>query len=358
MEHIMSTAVITGKHVAAFRHPATGEAIYLLFERTYDTKDGPKEASWCCSAIGTYAQVLKRVFLCAASCEAQSLVTRGGPTKPEAYIGSWRRWFNKPAQMHDVGISLKLGGDAMFDSIPDSQVDTALATLARIGRTDLIDGLKGGPVEVSLHRDVDVIIGLYGVETRLPAWKVIEPNRGLGRPDASLAPQLARKAIPEPSVDAYAIDEQRVIVSLCGGLFRHSDSRCSAVKRYIGDIAYLLELQCSGIAARLIPKFRAACEAAPLLPDSTPISVRPRESEDSYYVENAGKLAVRLGLSASVDAAPESYTTTVGAVRAKNEAYLLCTLEDEQVDWLVAAPPPATPPAGVEAGAERQHALF
>lgn len=329
----MGATVVTGKTVAAFRNPKTGEVIYLLFEQTYEKNCFPHTPSWGCRAIGNFEQVLKRAFSSAAACEGGGLQVRGGETKPETYLKSWRISFSEPFHMEDQQIELRLGGTSMYDTIPDSQVETAMARLEQIGRQDIVKALKAGPVKVGLHNDVDAIIALYGVDTELPVWKIIDDLHGLSYADESLAPKLVKRNIDVPSVVAYAVDNENVVVSLGGGSLKHMGWRYSAVGQFIRDVVYPIELQSSFAAYKLIREFRDICNAAPELPDSTVINVSTAKSVYSYHQENAKKLAVKLGLYASIDAVPETYETTFGVVREADEQYLLSTLEERQVTW-------------------------
>lgn len=332
----MGATVVTGKTVAAFVNPANGEIIYVLFEQSYEKNCYPHTPSWDCRAIGTFDQVLKRVFASAAACEGGNLQVRGGDTKPETYIKSWRMCFAEPFEMEDLEIELKLGGDSMYAPIPDKHVDTALATLDRIGRKDVADALKAGPVKVSLHRDVDVIIALYGVDTNLPLWKVISGLKGLGYANATLAAPVAKREVAAPSVTAFAVDNENVVVSIGGGPLKHMGWRYSAVGKYVLDVALPMELQSSFSAYKHIREFRDICKDAPELPDDAIITVTPANTEHSYNLGNAKKLAVKLGIFASVEDVPETYETTFGVVRELKEEYLLSTLEDEQVAWTLA----------------------
>lgn len=355
----MGATVITGKTVAAFRNPKNGEVIYVLFEQSYEKNCYPHTPSWGCRAIGTFEQVLKRVFASAAACEGGSLQIRSGDTKPETYLKSWRISFSEPFHMEDQEIELKLGGTSMYDTIPDSQVETAMAMLERIGRQDVAEALKAGPVKVNLHRDVDVIIGLYGVDTKLPVWKIIDDLHGLGYADKSLAPKVEKRTIAAPSVVAYAVDNDNVVVSLGSGPLKHMGWRYSAVGQYILDVVYPIELKSSLSAYKHIREFRDICDAAPELPDSTVITVSPAKTHHCYYLENAQKLAVKLGLYASVDAVPETYETTFGVVRDSSEQYLLSTLQEEQVTWALAPSTDVTALDGIGATSSiHQQILF
>lgn len=110
--------------------------------------------------------------------------------------------------MADHEIDLKLGGDSLYHPIPDKNVNTALATLRRIGRGDIAVALEdGSTVTVRLHADADVITGLYGVGTSLSLWKVIRDKNGLLYADNTLAPPMARRNVVTPIAVAYAVDK-------------------------------------------------------------------------------------------------------------------------------------------------------
>lgn len=359
LELFMSATVVTSKAVAAFRHPTTGQVIYLPFESTFEKNCYPHTPSWDPRAIGTYEQVMSRVYASAAACEGGSLQIRSGQTKPETYLKSWRLCFSEPFQMPDVEITLKLGGTSMYDSIPDTQVEASVAALERIGRHDLVEALRAGPVQVSLHRDVDAIIALYGVETNLPLWKVISGLPVLGYADESLAPAIAKREVATPTAIVYALDGENVVASINAGPLKHMGWRYNAVGQYIVEVALPIELQRSFSAYKLIREFRDTCNEAPELPDSTTITVTAAKGEQSYYVENAKKLAVKLGLAASVELVPETYETTFGAVREAKEEYHLSTLQTVQVAWALAAcADSAMPHSAAAAGQVQQLGLF
>lgn len=355
----MGATVVTAKTAAAFRNPKNDEVIYLTFEETYEKNCYPHTPSWSCVAIGNFQQVFSRVFASAAACESGSLQTRSGDTKPETYIKSWRISFSEPFQMENLEIELKLGGTSMYDPIPDSQVETAMATLKKIGRKDIADALLDGPVKVSLHRDVDVIIGIYGVETNLPIWKVIKGLYGLGVAEKSLAPPVGKRDIRPPSVQAYAIDDDNIVVGLGSAPLQHWGWRYNAVGQYIRDVVFPIELQSGLSAYKLIREFRDTCNDAPDLPDDTIITVTLTNIEHSCYLDRAKKLAVQLGLVKTVDDVPQSYETSFGLVRVKNEEYLLSTLGSTQVAWTLPPSVNATMLLGrATAGQTPQQSLF
>lgn len=344
----MGATVVTSKTVAAFRHPATGQVIYIPFESTYEKNCYPHTPSWGPRAIGTYEQVMSRVYASAAACEGGSLQIRSGQTKPETYLKSWRVCFSEPFQMPDMQITLKLGGTSMYDSIPDSQVEASIAALERIGRHDIVEAMRAGPVQVSLHGDVDILIALYGVDTNLPLWKVIGDLPLLGYADESLAAPVAKRQVTTPTAVAYAVDKENVVVSINGGPLKSMGWRYNAVGKFICEVVLPIELQASFSAYKLIREFRDTLDAAPELPDNTVITVTPANTERRYQLDRAKKLAVKLGICASDDDVPATYETTFGAVRELQEEYSLSNLEDGQVSWTLA---PSTDVAMLLAGA-------
>lgn len=346
----MGATIVSSKAAAAFRHPRTANIIYLLFEETYDERTDPHTPSWACYAIGTFEQVLKKIFNSGSACEGGSLQTRKGPMKPEAYLKSWRTCFERPFQMVDQEIEITLGGVSMYDTIPDNQVETVLATLASINRPDIASELLTGPVKVSLHRDADIIIALYGVDTHLSISRVIRNLNGLAYSDTSLAPATATGKITVPSVHAYTLDQHNVVASLGGGPLKNLGWRYSAIGQYMRDVVFPRELQSSQSAYKLIRNFRAACEIAQPLPGSTRIIVTPASADDTYYLDQAKKLAVRLGLFPTAGEVPPFYETTMAVVRDRGEEYLLSFLEVKQVEWFL--------PLDELKANQAQHSLF
>lgn len=333
----MGATVVISKAVAGFRNPKTAEVIYLLFEETYDKRTDPHLPSWECRAVGTFDQVFKQVFASAAACEGGGLQIRSGTTKPESYIKSWRACFSEPFQMDDLDIELKLGGDAFDEPIPNTHIETAIASLERIGRADVGAALRAGPVTVSLHRDVDIITALYGVDSRLPIRKVVRNKNGLGYADATLAPALHKKKVATPSVTAFALDDENVIVSIDGGPLKNMGWRYSAVGQYMLEVVYPIEMLSSLSAYKLIRQFRGKCDTASELSGDTIISVSPANTSDSRCTDSAKKLAIKLGLCRSADTVSDNYETTLHSVRICEQTYLLSLLDETQVTWSVPA---------------------
>jgi len=328
----MGATVTTNKKVAAFRR-ADGEIIYVLYEETYEKNVHPHQPHWGARGIGTYDDVMLRVFQGAAACEGGGLQTRSGYTTPEAYLQRWKIEFKKPVPMADEEIELTLDGTSMYSTIGNEHVVEALRVLAEIGRQDLVDALKAGPVKVHLHADIDVIVALYGVKTNIPLWKILRHGPPHGPGVESLAPAKRTGRAVAPTVNAYMVDKENVIVSMDGAAYQHMGWVYSAIGQYIREVVLPLELLCDGVAKKMIGAFRDKLDTAPMLPGSTSISITPGAAGHSYYVDNANELAVKLGKAASRDVAPETFKVTFAEVQKAEAEYLLSTLETTQMAW-------------------------
>jgi len=335
LEHTMGATISINKKVAGFAR-SNGEIVYITFEETCSKRDDPRTPYWNARAIGSYDEVMRLVFSSASATEGGSLQTRSGSTSPEAYIQRWRDEFKAPIPMPNLSIQLKLGGTSMYSSIEDKDVDDALAALEKLGRQDLVEALRAGPVTLSLHDDVDVILALYGVHAKLSLWKVVSGGPPCDRGADWLAPAKRKAPVMAPTVDAYRIDERNVVVSIGGAPYQSMGYDYNAVAMYMEHVVLPLELRCDGAARKMIGAFRDKLSAAPQLPNSTTLTVTPAASGHRYHIENAAKLAVKLGVADTKDTAPATYKVTFGDVKAAEEVYLLSTLEAGQVQWTLA----------------------
>lgn len=331
----MGATISIDKRVAAFVRD-NGEIVYITFEETCSKRDDPRTPYWNARAMGTYDDVMRLVFSSASATEGGSLQTRSGCTTPEAYLQRWKSEFKAPIPMPDMAIELKLGGTSMYSVIKDDEVDEALAVLTKLGRHDLIDALRAGPVKLRLHADIDLLISLYGVHGKLSLWKILTGGPPNGSGADFLAPAKRNGLVVSPLVDAYRLDERNVVVSIGGAPYQFMGYDYSAVAQYMEQVALPLELRCEGIAKKMIGAFRDKLKAASPLPNSAVLTVTPAASEHRYYAENAHKLAVKLGVAGGTGAAPEIYKVTFGDVKAAGEEYLLSTLEASQVHCMLA----------------------
>lgn len=356
----MGATITTDKKVAAFVRP-NGDIVYFSFEKSFEKNCTPHTPNWGARAVGTYEDVMLSVMRSAAGTEGGGLQTRSGCTTPELYLQSWRREFKAPVPMPDQEIEISLGGTSFRAPIEDEEVDYAIDALTNIGRQDLIDALRAGPVTLQLHADIDVIIALYGVRTKLSLWKILKDGPPHGSGAAHLAPAKRNAPVMAPTVDAYRVDQYNVLVSIGGSPYQHMGWDYSAVGQYILEIVLPLELRCDGAAKKMIDAFRDKLTAAPPLPESTTITVTPAAGESAYRIDSACQLAVKLGIASEKASAPQTYKVTFGDVKAAGAEYQLSTLQASQIEWALAlndhAANPALLPAPVQAYTE-QAALF
>lgn len=335
LEQPMGATITTDKKVAAFVR-ANGDIVYFTFEETYEKNVTPHTPSWGARAVGTYEDVMLSVMRSAAGTEGGGLQTRSGHTTPELYLQSWRRAFKAPVPMPDQEIEITLGGTSFRAPIEDEDVDPAVAALTKIGRQDLIDALRAGPVTLQLHADIDIIIALYGVRTRLPLWKILRYDPPHGSGAEYLAPAKRNAPVMAPTVDAYRIDQYNVLVSIGGAPYQHMGWDYSAVGQYILEIVLPLELRCDGAAKKMIGAFRDKLTAASPLPESTTITVTPAAGDSSYRIGSARELAVKLGISSDKASVPETFNVTFGDVKTAEAEYPLSTLQASQIEWTLA----------------------
>lgn len=328
----MGATISINKKVAGFAR-SNGEIVYITFEETCSKRDDPRTPRWNARAIGSYDDVMRIVFSSAAATEGGSLQTRSGCTSPEAYIQKWRNEFKAPVPMPDMAIQLKLGGASIYSTIEDKEVDEALAVLAKHGRNDLVDALRAGPVTLSLHDDVDIIIALYGVYANLSLWKIVNGGPPHGAGADWLAPAKRNAPVMAPTADAYRVDEHNVLVSIGGAPYEIMGWDYSAVGQYTRDVVLPLELRCDGAAKKMIAAFREKLAAAPKLPDSATLTITPAAGDHRYYIENAERLASKLGVVVGTAPAPATFKVTFGEVKAVGEERLLSTLQAAQVQW-------------------------
>lgn len=331
----MGATITTNKKVAAFIR-ANGDTVYFTFEETYERNVTPHTPHWGARAVGTYEDVMLSVMRSAAGTEGGGLQTRSGYTTPELYLQSWSRAFKAPVPMPDQEIKISLGGTSFCASIEQEDVDPAIAALTKIGRQDLIDALRAGPVTLQLHADIDIVIALYGVHTKLPLWKILRYDPPYGSGAGYLAPAKCNAPVLAPTVDAYRVDQYNVLVSIGGSPYQHMGWDYSAVGHYILEIALPLELRCHGAAKKMIGAFRDKLTAAPPLPESTVLTVTPAAADVSYHTGSARELAVKLGIVNDKLSVPEIYKVTFGDVKAAEAEYQLSTLAASQIEWALA----------------------
>jgi len=335
VEFNMGATLSLNKQIAGFAR-ANGDIVYIAFEETCSKRDHPRVPHWSAGAIGSYEDIMEYVFRGAVSAEGGSLQTRSGYTTPEAYIQRWREAFKTPVRMQNLSIKLTLGGDSIYSTIVDNDVDAAVDSLMKLGRSDLVEALKTGPVTIQLHDDVDVVIALYGMRSKLGLWRVVKGDPPAGPGEDWLVPAKRQAPVMAPTTLAYKVDNENVLVSVGGAAYEHMGWVYSAVGEYMMSVVLPLELRCDGAARKMIGAFRDKLDAAPKLPGDTRIWVTLAATGSMWNRENAETLAVKLSLADTREAVPETYQVTFDQIQDEQHHYLLRHMHISQLRWELA----------------------
>ena len=349
----MGSSILTGKRAGAMQK-ADGKWIYALFERGYESNVYPHTDHWSAVALGNYAQVMRRIFSHASSCEGGMLRSRNGSIKPENYIASWRSELAKPTLLRDRAIELSVGSSC-YSAVPESQLDDVRLSLVRAGFESRIDELVGGSLSVSLHADIDLLLSIYGNSGPLSVWRVLkEYDCGTAHIEVPVPPTTKTAMERMPEVRCHSIDQHNVLVAMGAAPWRHAGWQYSAVGSFVTEVAYPVEMEAPGFAKKAIPAFRDAVSNAPQVPSATRITVtRAPEGTEEWKVRRADEFARTLGLVAEDACAPAVFSFAFGDLFNREDTdrllYGLGSFSDAQLQWEV----PVT-----RAGAEPDPAFF
>jgi len=334
----MGSTVFTDCAVGAFARP-DGSVAYLLFEETYESNCFPQVPHWSARSVGSYEEMLAQVFRLAAACEGGALCSRRGAMRPEACLKRWDQAFQAPFEMPDVDVRVEVTSSYRSPVLRE-EVPAVQATLRAIGREDLARRIAEEVIALRLHRDVDVLAALYGPGSGLGLWRVVGASP-VGRPSRlDLAPPRRRQRLSLPSVAAYALDAENVVVKVGDAPLLHHGWRYATVAHYAAAHAPALELQASGAGRNAITAFRAACEAAPPLPGDTEVLV-PLRRADGVPCDGAADLAAALGIESP---ATEDGELAFRFAQADDAARAILTrLPRGHVQWRLPAAPLLAP---------------
>jgi hypothetical protein len=334
----MGATVLTGKRAAAFQK-ANGDWMFALFERTYEKNCYPHDDHWSAIAFGGYAEVMRRVFRHASSCEGGMLQSRAGNIKPENYISSWRAELSKPLRLPEQAI--RLGVSSSYRAaLPEGSLGEIRQSLVDAGFGDRVDELTGGSATLMLVRDCAILEAIYGEKGPLSLWRVLDVSSCSSVVVDGGVPLPARSESAMnlmPAVECYAIDDENRLVLVDGQPWENAGWKYSAVGSFITEMAYDREMKSPGFAKRAIPAYREILQKAERLPADTMITVtRAPDGAEKHWLGNADELAVSLGLANAADQAPVSFSFRFGdlPVEPRNTlVYKLCGLRSQQVTW-------------------------
>ncbi|SAK57721.1 hypothetical protein AWB76_02501 [Caballeronia temeraria] len=333
----MSSSILTGKRAAAFQK-ADGEWIYALFERGYESNVYPHQDHWSAVALGNYAEVMRRLFSHAASCEGGMLRSKAGSIKPENFITSWQRELARPFTLPDQRITLS-SSRSMYSAVPESQFEDVRSKLIRSGFEAQADELATGGLTVSLHADIELLLSIYGNAGPLSVWRILkEYDTGTVQIDVPvpLASKTAMERMPE--VRCHAIDRDNRLIAIGVAPWRHAGWQYNAIGSFITDVVYSIEMEAPGFAKKAIPAFRDTVRTASTVPAATRITVtRSPEGEDKWRIRSAGELAQRLGMAADGESASDVFSFAFGDLLGREDTgqllYGLGGLSDAQAHW-------------------------
>ena len=289
----MGSTILLGKKAAVFRRPDTGKVVYALFEQTCETNCRPQTPDWSCIALGEYSDVMRHVFLGASCCEGGSLKSRAGHIKPENYIEAWKRELKAPVALSDVTIRLSVK-DSIYATIPADALDVVRDVLGKAGYSHECAQIEADGGDFSLHRNIGLLLVIFGVRAPLSPWHIIEHHNFYGEADASLAPEMAKGLIEPPAV--------------------------------------------VGSAKKEIIAFRETLRNAPEVPLGTMVLVKRGTSEDAakYYQVSADQFAKKAGVwnGEAGNPPPESFGCAFGMLEPEAQRFLQCLAKD-QVEWVL-----------------------
>ncbi|WP_168991633.1 hypothetical protein [Paraburkholderia sp. UYCP14C] len=334
----MGATVLTGKKVGAFQ-AADGEWMFALFERTYEKNCYPHIDRWSAIAFGRYADVMRRVFRHASSCEGGMLQSRAGYIRPENYIATWRSLLAKPFRLPDQTILLDVS-KSFQAAIPEAALDDIRSSLTAAGLAERVEEVVGGRLKVSLHEEAALLEVIYGESGALSVWRVLREHDCSNVPIASGLKLPARdpSALERmPAVRCYRIDDENRLVSFDGKPWENAGWQYSAIGSFITDVAYPVEMEAPGFAKAAIPVYRDLMRNAGQLPAETIIEItRMPEGLEDYCGRAADELAGYLGLADGEGRAPERFSFRFRDVPAEprgSAMYKLCNLRSQQVTW-------------------------
>lgn len=343
----MGSTIVTNRLAAVFDNPRNrGDHIWVLFEKCYESNVSPRTPHWSARAIGRIREVMQLIFHDAACCEGGSLRDRSGSITPESYIRRWYRALRHPVEMPPMDIQLKREDlrsrfRTASDPTDDQQWEDFSARMRALGREDIPLALDGGTeVVLSLYQDIELVLAIYGYSRERRG--LLGPWRAFG---GYWAPERAPKAvigyyppggeIPSPRIPrAYRIDDNALVMPE-DGKWRAAGWAYSAVGDYVKDL-WETELHAPGSYDVLIPPYREAIAAAPLLPRGSEAVVDLTNCQSREYVLEAFEL---FGGSREKD--PESGRETARIPWSIEAGHKLAYLPHAATTWHVPEVPAA-----------------
>jgi hypothetical protein len=339
----MGATVTCGKLVSGFKR-FNGTIVYCLYEQMFEKNVYPHTPRWSAVAMGSYADVMKFVFSGAACCEGGMLQTTRGQTAPETYLEGWKRAFNQPVDLPDCTIRLKIS-DAWSGALVRSEWPQVKDILHKLGRDDLATELdEGREVELSLHSDAEALAAIYGINSPLGPWRILQRGDTSSNVNKDLVPEPVIGKVKMPSYRLYMLSakENELLQSVDGGPWQVVGWAYSAVADFVRHVAYPAEMACTGSAKAMIAAYRKMTQGTPMAPKDTLLTVTiSPEGVEKWKIDAARRLAVALGRAEEGGPYRESFMVSLEEMetsdpeRGKHIVYHAAHLDAKQATWRV-----------------------
>lgn len=327
----MGATVITERKVAGFVRD-DGTVIYVLFEKAYEGNCHPHRDYWGCIEIGSYEEVLRRLFARAASCEDGGIESESGRMKPEDYLQWWFQAFAATVEFPSLPITLRMN-NSLGSTVPEINIDKVRRTLAYLGRPELFCQLENGEgVCVSLQDDIDIILAIYRSGC-IPPWRILDQRHAGSVQREWLAPQPTPIPASKIGITIYRLSQDELLIRI--GSSPWYINWCSLIiGTCIEQIAYNAELARPGYYREMIVQIRDWCRTAPPIPDAARLLItRAPKGCGEWNVQQADELARKLGIVSMGEAVPEKYECDFSDVVSVGGTDLLSSLALPQLVW-------------------------
>jgi hypothetical protein len=313
----MGATVTTGKCAAAFRSNE-GELLYVLFERHYEKNCYPHDDHWSAFAFGTREEVLRRAFVGASDCCGGMLQSRSGEIKPENYIESWKQELNRPVQIRDVVVSLKIE-ESWRAALPENSCARIAEALNRAGFVDRFETIRNEGINVTLYNDTALLRAIYGVNGEVSPWRIFtHSDTGTVSIDVPAVRNVPARKVEIPSLRCLAINANVRLVAGENGEWSHGQWAYSALASFVTGPVLERELVQPGFAKATIPVVREALYNAAPLPPDTRITVRRTACKKDSQQRDVDEIARGLGLIPEGDQAPDEFTFAFSDIKGED----------------------------------------
>ncbi|MEW5891175.1 MAG: hypothetical protein AB1768_19545 [Pseudomonadota bacterium] len=333
----MSSTYSVGKKAAAMAGP-DGTIYYALCEQIYESNVFPRTPRWSVHYFGTAEACMDRIISIAMDCDGGMLKEEGGDTTPSAYIKHWREALASPTELSGEWAEASFGrGIYGLGEGSRPQIEAVLAAHGH-------PGPDGDKVRIGFRHQPALMQAV--IDAGAWAWCFLQPEQCSATPApwAAYKPPLSDGLVPDVTIwsiaDRPGLEPEHWIER--DGQFRKSGWSYSTVGRLIDMFARRSEREKPGSAEATIRKIRKAMKAARPMSADTSVRIERAKAGDRWDLEKFDQLAAKLSVGA-----PETVTTTVGAIQRAEAVWEFTSLPDAMVTFsgLPQTPSPAEQPS-------------